>query len=100
MASIFAHPGTTIGLRNNTIDVLGYGTGILLTNVAGAQIADNTIQVAGDNEGGAWRCAQRCWRSRELDEQYALTGTAGAVPMLLIEVSNATSANRQPRTRF
>ncbi len=47
---LYNHPGTTVNLRNNTIDVLGNGTGILLTNVASAQVADNTIQVASDSE--------------------------------------------------
>ncbi len=49
--SLYNHPGATVSLRNNTITVAGYGTGILLTNVAGAQIVDNTIHVADDNEG-------------------------------------------------
>jgi len=85
---LYTHPGTTINLRNNTIDVLGYGTGILLTNVAGAQIADNTIHVADDNEGARGIVLNGVGETLSLTNN-TLTRAAEGNAYAGIEVSNA-----------
>ena len=86
--SLYNHPGTTVSLRNNTIDVAGYGTGILLTNVVGAQIVENTIHVADDNEGARAIVLNGVGETLSLTNN-TLTRAADSKAYAGIEVSNS-----------